>query len=56
MQFAGNQAKFSFDGMEFDQTGRGADTTASSTITLARALAAQPAAHRDPDQRKIKGV
>jgi hypothetical protein len=67
MQFAGNQAKFSFDGMEFATVGRGqipglqprhSKKNHKNIITLVRSSRLRSfAAHRDPDQRKkFKGV
>jgi DNA polymerase-3 subunit beta len=65
MQFANNQAKFSFGGMEFvtklvegkfPDYNRVIPKNHKNTVTLGRApLAGQPAAHRHPDQREVQG-
>jgi DNA polymerase-3 subunit beta len=65
MQFANNQAKFSFGGMEFvtklvegkfPDYNRVIPKNHKNSITLGRTAAAgQPAAHRHPDQRQVQG-
>jgi hypothetical protein len=65
MQFASNQAKFSFGGMEFVTKlveGKFPDynrVIPKNHTTVSRwavcAAAGQPAAHRHPDQRKVQG-
>jgi hypothetical protein len=65
MRFAGNQAKFSFSGMEFvtklvegkfPDYNRVIPKNHKNSVTLGRATAAgQPAARRHPDQREVQG-
>ena len=65
MQFASNQAKFSFDGMEFvtklvegkfPDYNRVIPKNHKNIVTLGRAAAAgQPAAHRHHDEREVQG-
>jgi DNA polymerase-3 subunit beta len=65
MRFAGNQAKFSFRGMEFvtklvegkfPDYNRVIPKNHKNSVTLGRAAAAgQPAARRHPDQREVQG-